>query len=295
MKANFFEEMSPAIEWNELARKICKRNEEFKLNNQQVLDEIDESEEDYDEGTSEQSSESDTSESSDDTAPEKKKEEVTKKPVASTKAPKEKSTAKPKSTTSAPPSIVDSNNENDESEADDDYDYGNDDDEDREDESILPVETNKIDKSKSILLDGIKVIKDFDDRIFGKFCYYVPIQPPSFVVIFLGGSDENDDESEGVLIQEASTNYRFIWPMLIVMLSIVVVLLIIMNVIALCMRKRGERYRQALLQSKNSIIYQKLSEEITPQTPKIHRYVITPEKVTPQTPKAHRYTPIEQV
>lgn len=112
---------------------------------------------------------------------------------------------------------------------------------------------------------------------------------------FLGGEKDNYDDNEEVVIEEAGTHYRFIWPMLIVMLSIVVVLFIIMNVIALCMRKRGERYRQALLQSKNSIIYQKLSEEITPQTPKIHRYVITPEKATPATPKAHRYTPIEQV
>ena len=169
MKAHFFEEMSPAIEWNELARKICKRNEENKLTNQQVLDEIDDSEDDYDEEeTSEQSNESNTSENSDVVSD--KKEETTKKPVTSTKAPKEKSTAKPKSTTSAPPSVVDSNNENDESEADEDYNYSeedDDDDEDREDESILPVE--KPDQKNKILLDGIKVIKEFDSRIFGNF------------------------------------------------------------------------------------------------------------------------------
>lgn len=109
---------------------------------------------------------------------------------------------------------------------------------------------------------------------------------------FVGGSD---DESEEVVIEEAAGNFGYIWPIFIVMLSIVVVLLVISNVIALCMRKRGERYRQALLQSKNSIIYQKLSEEITPQTPKIQRYILTSEKAIPQTPKAHRYTPIEQV
>lgn len=142
----------------------------------------------------------------------------------------------------------------------------------------------------------MNVIRDFGERIFGK--HFVVAQPRPLTddfEIILGGEKENYDDNEEVVIEEAGTHYRFIWPMLIVMLSIVVVLFIIMNVIALCMRKRGERYRQALLQSKNSIIYQKLSEEITPQTPKVHRYVITPEKATPATPKAHRYTPIEQV
>jgi ABC-type nickel/cobalt efflux system permease component RcnA len=82
-----------------------------------------------------------------------------------------------------------------------------------------------------------------------------------------------------VIIEEASAQYRFLQPMLIVMFSIFSVLLIIMFAITMCMRRRGERYRQALLQSKNSIIYQKLSEDIQ----------------APQTPKVHRYTPIAQV
>lgn len=172
MKPPTFEEMSPAVEWNELARKICKRNEENKITDKQVLDEIDESEEDYDEEeTPVQSNESATDEDAE-MMPVKPREQPTKKPIASTKAPKAKSTAKPKTTPSAPPAIVDSNNENNESEADDDYNYheseeNDDDDEDREDESIKAADKPE-QKNKNILLDGIKVIKEIDTRIFGK-------------------------------------------------------------------------------------------------------------------------------
>lgn len=167
MKATFFEERSPAVEWNELARKICKRNEENKLNNQEVLDEIDESEEEYDDEEDTVISKETVTESNSELVPPEPKEKITKKPLSSTKAPREKSTAKPKATTSVPPSVIDSNNENDESEADENYDYSDEieDDEDREDESIKsdPEEKNKI------LLDGIKVIKEIDSRIFGKY------------------------------------------------------------------------------------------------------------------------------
>lgn len=165
------EEISPAVEWNEVARKICKTNEENKITDKQVLDEIDESEEDYDEEeTPEQSNESVTEEDAE-MMPVKPREQPTKKPI-STKAPREKSTAKPKTTSSAPPAIVDSNNENNESEADDDYNYNeseenDDDDEDREDESIKAADKPE-QKNKNILMDGIKVIKEIDTRIFGK-------------------------------------------------------------------------------------------------------------------------------
>lgn len=342
MKATFFEEMSPAIEWNELARKICKRDEENKLTDKEVLDEIDESEEDYDD--EEETSDSNNEDNSEDIDLPETKEATTKKTILSTKAPKGKSTAKPKTTTSVPPFVVDSDNENDESAADENYDYNedDDDDEDREDESIGRAE--KPEKNKKILMDGIEVIKKVENSVFGendnddddyddetdkvvdkeagtdkkilmdgievikhaidKGIYGKKFDQKTFLLTYfkniLGGDDNDDDddndETEEVVIEEAATNYRFIWPMLIVMLSITVVLLVIMNAVAFCMRKRGERYRKALLMSKNnSIVYQKLSEEITPQTPKIHRYILTTEKATPQTPKAHRYTPIEQV
>lgn len=156
MKVAVFEQPSPAQEWNELARKICKRNEENKLNNQEVLDEIDESEEEYDDEEP-----TDVSiEGADHNDAEIVREKTTKKPVTSTKVPKEKSTAKPKVTTSAPPSVVDSNNENDESEADDDYNYDDDDDEDREDE--------RTDKDKNVIKEVIigedqGLVRKFDD------------------------------------------------------------------------------------------------------------------------------------
>jgi hypothetical protein len=286
-----FEDMSPAAEWNELAKKICKRNDEYKIDNQEVLDELEEEDEDYDDGEDEEDDDENDSDEDTEMVPPKVKVPTTKKPIPSTKAPKEKTTAKPKATTSVPPSVVDSDNENDESEADDDYDSNEerDYDEEVEDESITTEKPDQS-KTKNVLLNTIKVIQDFDNRIFGESNGFSRsaqnlIEPSNI----LGGEDEN------VTVEVAGSDYRFLWPIIIVMLSIVVVLLVIMNVIAICMRRRGERYRQALLQSKNSIIYQKLSEEIAPQTPKVHRYIIIGEKAVPQTPKAHRYTPIEQV
>jgi hypothetical protein len=176
MKSTFFEEMSPALEWNELARKICKRNEENKLVDQEVLDDIvDEDEEEYDDDTSDEDQEEGA-----EMIPvnPKEKEKPSKKPTPSTKAPKEKSTAKPKTTTSMPPAVIDSENENDESEADDDYNYSEEDEdqEDREDEAII----EKTEKNKDVLVDGITAIKEVvDNGLFGKLItqsslYYKP-------------------------------------------------------------------------------------------------------------------------
>lgn len=72
--------------------------------------------------------------------------------------------------------------------------------------------------------------------------------------------------------QLRNDQYRYLLPILVVIMTVLAVMLLVFRLIAIMMQRRGERYRQALLASKNSIIYQKLSEEIGPTTPKLHRY-----------------------
>jgi Leucine-rich repeat (LRR) protein len=237
----FIGEISPFIEWNDLARKICKRNEENKLHNAEVLDEINEDEDndEYDDEEEDEYYDENT---------EPIRESVTKKPVQEiTKKPSVQSAEK---TTES--DVVDSNNviitedgEYDYEEDDEDEDDIEDEDEeeDMEDERI-PEDKEILDPEKTkILIDGVNVIRNFENRL-------------------LGG------------IKQDTGDIPRIWIMLlIVMIAMVLMLAIVAQIVYLCMRKRGERYRQALLQSKNSIIYQKLSEEIAPQTPKFHRYI----------------------
>lgn len=97
--------------------------------------------------------------------------------------------------------------------------------------------------------------------------------------------DDEDDENAIVLAKKTDLwfintgEYRYLMPIMIIVFSVLAVMLLIGKVVSLMLRRRGERYRQALLASKNSIVYQKLSEDIG----------------GPTTPKFHRYTPIEQV
>lgn len=94
-----------------------------------------------------------------------------------------------------------------------------------------------------------------------------------FLFLFTEFDDSDDDGIIYVRAGSLYSKYGFVMPMLIVVFTVIVMLLIIAKGISCMMRKRGERYRQALLASKNSIVYQKLSEEIAgPQTPKLNRY-----------------------
>ncbi|XP_055625655.1 kinesin-related protein 4 isoform X4 [Toxorhynchites rutilus septentrionalis] len=99
----------------------------------------------------------------------------------------------------------------------------------------------------------------------------------------LGGNARSDDPlQEEVVILDGSTLLQIsgLWlRILCIAMAIVVIIMAVSRILAIMMRKRGERYRQALLASKNSIVYQKLTEDI----------------VAPQTPKVHRYAPIQQV
>lgn len=263
--------MSPYIEWNELARKICKRNEENKLINSQVLDAIsdDEDDEEYDD-----TDEMDTEEYYDDV-----KEATTKKSVSTEATPVSTSTGKvpqkaPVLTSTQKPAVVDSK-QNDIIE-DGDYEYteeedGEESEEDLEEEIEDERTDIKIDvekKDRKVLFDGVNVIREIESRIYGEFDPKLILQAAQLIheLLILG---DGDDET---------TYYSYLWPLVFFILILTFLMILIAQIVHLCMRRRGERYRQALLQSKNSIIYQKLSEEIAPQTPKVHRY-----------------TPIEQV
>lgn len=95
-----------------------------------------------------------------------------------------------------------------------------------------------------------------------------------FIIIFSVGGEELNSRGDKLL----EMAYEAV-PFLLILFAILASLVLITRIISLIMHRRGERYRQALLASKNSIIYQKLSEDIS----------------APQTPKLHRYAPINQV
>ncbi|EDW72262.2 uncharacterized protein Dwil_GK20809 [Drosophila willistoni] len=100
--------------------------------------------------------------------------------------------------------------------------------------------------------------------------------------------DSSEQDEEEIIIERGRiyySGYRFMFPIIIVVTCLLIILLGIAKVVSMVLRKRGERYRMALLASKNSFVYQKLSEDIVKPLP----------SKEPKQPKVHRYAPINQV
>jgi len=112
-------------------------------------------------------------------------------------------------------------------------------------------------KEKEFLVEEVRKGEELDDDI-------VDLDENSFDILF--------DKRRPYINYGQISIYHYLKPILIIVFSVLALLIIIGKIVSVMMRRRGERYRQALLASKNSIVYQKLSEEIGPTTPKFNRY-----------------------
>uniref|UniRef100_A0A182PW32 Uncharacterized protein n=1 Tax=Anopheles epiroticus TaxID=199890 RepID=A0A182PW32_9DIPT len=165
-------------------------------------------------------------------------------------------------------------NENDEEDSadEDDEDDEEDDDVDEDDDD----EEEEEEKERENILDAANGIQKIEQQI-------------------LTGKNSADDEDDGeyedegdganvddVVILESASMFEVSSMLIVVgciLFGISMLLLVVVKVVTEVMKRRGERYRQALLASKNSFVYQKLTEDIVP----------------PKVPKVHRYEPINQV
>lgn len=101
------------------------------------------------------------------------------------------------------------------------------------------------------------------------------------------GSKEEADDGFGWLESEPKSFFirnASLLHTLAILFTVLFVFLLLLRLVLRVMHKRHERYRQAILASKNSFVYQKLSEDIGASTGKL-----------PTIPKVHRYQPINQV
>lgn len=153
---------------------------------------------------------------------------------------------------------------------DNDSEYNDDDDEDDDDDEIslpsikqTPEIMEELDSLNTRIEDrkhnfGIRIAVEMAKSKLNTF-------PFSFLRQFVVALAQAEAKALAVIYEYT--------PILLVLSVLLIVLALGARILSMLMHRRGERYRQALLASKGSIIYQKLSEEInTPQTPKIHRY-----------------------
>ncbi|KAI8037476.1 hypothetical protein M5D96_009628 [Drosophila gunungcola] len=107
-------------------------------------------------------------------------------------------------------------------------------------------------------------------------------------------SEESDEYNEKMIFR-GQLSYDVAVPLIIVSFCLLMIVLSIARVIYVVLRKRGERYRMALMASKNSFVYQKLSEDIVKPTSSSSSSKEQKEPKHLKQPKVHRYAPINQV
>lgn len=108
---------------------------------------------------------------------------------------------------------------------------------------------------------------------------------PTHPIINEDEFEEIFDELEKKEVSQAE--FMRTWGTIVIFtLCCLILVIIIVRLATMLLDKRHERYRQAILASKNSFVYQKLSEEIGGGG--------HPGKA-PSIPKVHRYQPIQQV
>ncbi|EDW02087.1 uncharacterized protein LOC6560515 [Drosophila grimshawi] len=176
----------------------------------------------------------------------------------------------------------------------DDDDDSDDDDDDDDDDNEKPIDKKKK-KKNDIESDFKKYVEtELKPKIknHGLKVEEVDMTKETEDKFLLGklgiDSDELNSDEEEIIIERGHVYYgnsNFIIPGLIVLSCLVVILLGLAKMVTLILRKRGERYRMAIMASKNSFVYQKLTEDIVkPQVSKEAKQ-----------PKVHRYAPINQV